>query len=1002
MADEKTIILVDGSSLAFRMFYALMRTGMKAKDGTPTWAVHGFFSAIFDLIEKQKPDMLAVCFDLSEPTFRHAEFAYYKANRDAMPDDLARQWPIIKEGVKALEIPLYEMAGYEADDVIGTLAKLAEKNGHKALILTGDQDAFQLLEGESQKVQVLMPKDGELVNFDRQKVFDKLAVWPEQIIDYKGLSGDSSDNIPGVKGIGPKTASQLLASYGTIDGIYEHLDEIKSASVRQKLIDGRQNALDSRRLATIKLDVPMEFDFDHCHLTMPNLANVKGYFSGFNFRQLTGRLPRVLSRFSPDGLEPDLSTVEAAAMQISTESPVKEAAKPAPIAATDTPVELAALAGGQLKINFAAADSAPSDSGRAAATTATALLTRVEAQLKPIQSATLIDTKEKLEQLVKDLAQQSLISVDLETTGLNSLDTEIVGYAIAYDPTMIVNDEGRLENKGGSYGGESLKAVYIPVRHAGLSETEQLSPEYVSATLKPILEDPKIGKLAQNCKYEMNVLSLDGISFGPLRFDTMLASYIVNPDEKHGLKDQSERILGYQMTRIDELIGSGRKQITINFAPLDKVAMYAADDARVTLELARYYTGIFDKDQLFLMHEMELPVSRVLAKMEQTGVGLDLPYLEDFSKELSTDLARLETEIYGLAGHGFNINSTQQLQKVLFEELGLKTQGKVKKNSTDASVLESLRSEHEIIGKLLEYRHLSKLRSTYVDSLPREIIKRDNRLHGRFNQTVASTGRLSSSDPNLQNIPIKTEVGRRIRRAFIPGSPDASLISADYSQIELRLLAHMSGDELLIDAFEKNQDIHARTAGEIFDVPIEQVTSEMRRIGKTINFALVYRQGAYSTGVDLGISTKEAQAFIDKYFSRYPKVQGFLQSTIDDAKRNKYSKTVWGRKRYYNNINDSNGMLRSMDERAACNAPIQGSAADLVKLAMVRLDKDLTEAGSRAKVILQVHDELVLEVPDEDIEATKVLVEKAMLLDQPLKVPLKVDFGVAKNWRDAK
>jgi len=1032
MADEKTLILVDGSSLAFRMFYALIRTGMKAKDGTPTWAVHGFFSAIFDLIERQKPDMLAVCFDLSEPTFRHKEFAYYKANRDAMPDDLAVQWPIIKEGVKALEIPLYEMAGYEADDVIGTLAKLAERNGHRALILTGDQDAFQLLEGESQRVQVLMPKDGELLNYDRQKVFEKLAVWPEQIIDYKGLSGDSSDNIPGVKGIGPKTASQLLASYGTIDGIYEHIDEIKSASVRQKLTDGRQNAIDSRRLATIKLDVPMEFDFDHCHLTMPNLSNVKGYFVGLNFRQLVGRLPRVLAKFDPEGKEPDLAAVEAAAMVVSRAGDAVEkvaksatsiagtvaalaagavqgtqaAAQAAVEAIIETPLELAALAEGQLKINFAQASTATTGTSGGALTSvafaATATLTRAEAALQPIASATLIDTKEKLDDLIKELSQQSLISVDLETTGLNSLDTEIVGYALAYDPTMVVTEDGHLKNNGGKYGNESLKAVYIPVRHAGLSESEQLAPDYVSAKLKPILEDPKIGKVAQNGKYEMNVLSLDGIDFGPLRFDTMLASYIVNPDNKHGLKDQAERILGYQMTRIDELIGTGRKQITINFAPLDKVAMYAADDARITLELARFYTNVFDEEQFYLMHDMDLPLSRVLAKMEQTGVGLDLPYLADFSVELSTDLARLETEIYALAGHGFNINSTQQLQKVLFEELGLKTAGKVKKNSTDASVLESLKTEHEIIPKLLEYRHLSKLRSTYVDSLPKEVIKRDGRLHGKFNQTVAATGRLSSSDPNLQNIPIKTEVGRRIRRAFVPAHSDSSLISADYSQIELRLLAHMSGDELLIDAFEKDQDIHARTAGEIFDIPIEEVTSDMRRIGKTINFALVYRQGAYSTGVDLGITTKEAQAFIDKYFSRYPKVQGFLQSTIDDAKRNKYSKTVWGRRRYYNNINDSNGMLRSMDERAACNAPIQGSAADLVKLAMVQLDKDLTAAKSRAKVILQVHDELVLEVPDADIEATKLLVEKAMTLDQPLKVPLKVDFGVAKNWRDAK
>jgi DNA polymerase-1 len=388
--------------------------------------------------------------------------------------------------------------------------------------------------------------------------------------------------------------------------------------------------------------------------------------------------------------------------------------------------------------------------------------------------------------------------------------------------------------------------------------------------------------------------------------------------------------------------------------------------------------------------------------MEQAGVALDLEYLENFSHELSSELARLETEIYALAGHGFNINSTQQLQKVLFEEIGLKPKNKTKTGfSTDAAVLESLREEHEIIGKLLEYRHISKLRSTYVDALPSQISKRDGRLHGDFNQTVTSTGRLSSSNPNLQNIPIRTEIGRRIRRAFI-AAPGCSLISADYSQIELRLLAHMCEDETLIDAFEKNQDIHARTAGEIYEIPIEDVTSDIRRVGKTINFALVYQQGAYSTGLDLGISTKEAQGFIDKYFARYPKVQGFLHSTIEEARSKSYARTIWGRRRYFTHLHDRNDNVRKADERAACNAPIQGSAADLIKLAMIRLDKELKAGNSNARLTMQVHDELVLEVPDNEIDATKAILERAMTLDQPLKVPLKVDFGIGKNWMDAK
>jgi DNA polymerase-1 len=824
----------------------------------------------------------------------------------------------------------------------------------------------------------------------------------------KALCGDSSDNIPGVKGIGEKGAQQLLSAYQTLDGVYEHIEEIKSASLKKKLIDGKEIAYISQRLATIRLDVPLDFDFEHCRLSMPELQPLKDYFDKLNFRQLTTRLPKILARFSPDGSVPVMPKT------------VSLSAQSAPASGLTTPTGLTVHSGltaqttltaplvnsaeqaeqplGQLKLSFG-----PTEGSSSAASVAVAGQARAPI-IAPAPELTIITTTEQLDQLIAELSSQSLISVDLETTGLDSLATEIVGYAIAWDPSISCHD-GRVQVEAIKEGKQSLKAVYIPVRHVDalqIAQLGQLDPDVVSAKLKPILEDQAIGKVAQNAKFEMNCLSCDGIKFGPLVFDTMLASYILNPDSKHGLKDQSDRILNYQMMRIDELIGSGRKQITINYAPLDKVAAYASDDARITLELARFYAPLLDKEQQFLLYEMEQPLAHVLASMEQAGVALDLEYLQNFSHELSSELARLETEIYALAGHGFNINSTQQLQKVLFEEIGLKPKNKTKTGfSTDAAVLESLRDEHEIIGKLLEYRHISKLRSTYVDALPSQISKRDGRLHGDFNQTVTSTGRLSSSNPNLQNIPIRTEIGRRIRRAFV-ATPGCSLISADYSQIELRLLAHMCEDETLIDAFEKNQDIHARTAGEIYEIPIEEVTSDIRRVGKTINFALVYQQGAYSTGLDLGISTKEAQGFIDKYFARYPKVQGFLQSTIEEARNKSYARTIWGRRRYFTHLHDRNDNVRKADERAACNAPIQGSAADLIKLAMIQLDKELKAAKSNARLTMQVHDELVLEVPDNEIDATKAILERAMTLEQPLKVPLKVDFGIGKNWMDAK
>ncbi len=988
MAEKETLVLVDGSSLAFRMFYALFSMGLRSSSGIPTGGLYGFFNAIFDLIEKHNPTMLAVAFDREEPTFRKEEYVEYKANRQEMPDDLKKQWPLIKEGVQMLGIPLYELPGYEADDVIGTVAKDAERRGIRVDILTGDKDAFQLVTDVDGDIQVLMPpsRGGGLVTYRRAEVFEKMGVWPEQIIDYKALCGDSSDNIPGVKGIGPKTAVELLTQYKTLDGIYEHLEELKSKSVKGKLTEGKEIAYKSQMLATIKLDVPMEFDFAHCRLDSIDTSKASEFFQGLGIKSIVNRLPKVLARISGGEVAQPLQTGEISSLSVVSVEVEAKVSVGAGVGA-----ETGMSGGRQL--------------GLFDSTEPVSHAPVFEKRAFGPPSPQIITTEDQLNLLIDDLSNQKAFAIDLETSGIESLDTNIVGYAVAWGAGFDLID-GKLslpENSGTN--GSGIKTAYIPVGHSGILTQQQLDHDLVRERLKPLLENQSIGKIAQNAKFEMNVLSLYGINMRPVAFDTMIASYILNPDDKHGLKDQVSRVFNYEMVRIAELIGTGKKQVTMEMVPIDKAAPYAADDARMTLELARTYLPLLDKEQLFILNEIELPLSCVLAEMEQNGIALDIPYLKKLSVELSSDIARLESEIFELSGHSFNINSTQQLQKVLFEDLGLKPQGKTTKKtglSTDAAALEALKNEHVIIPKLLEYRHLSKLRSTYVDSLTKLVSPRDNRLHGTFNQTVAATGRLSSTNPNLQNIPIRTEIGSRIRRAFIPEKEGWVMVSADYSQIELRMLAHMAEDPTLIDAFQKNQDIHQRTAKEIFDVPLEEVSKEMRAIGKTMNFALVYQQGDYRTGIDLGVSTAEAKKFREKYFNTYPNVMKLVSETLETAREKNYVETIYGRRRYFRYLNDRNSMIRQADERAAFNAPLQGSAADLMKLAMIRLSKELKENKMKTKIVLQVHDELVLEVPNDELELAKKVITQSMEYGQPLKVPLVVDIGVGPNWMEAK
>lgn len=970
MSDQKTILLVDGSSLAFRSYWALLNSGLRRSDGKPTWAVLGFFNSLFDVLERFTPNCIAVAFDVSKKTFRHEEFQDYKATRTQMPDDLSRQWPVIKEGLNVLSIPVYELEGYEADDVIGTVAIKAIEQKLNVQILTGDHDAFQLLDG---KIQVLMPSTKEgLKTYGPQECFDKLGVWPDQITDYKALCGDTSDNIPGVRGIGPKTAVQLLTQYKTIEGIYNNLDAMKSGATKEKLATGKDSAFLSKSLATIHPNVPFELDFEHCNMTMPDVDKVAEFFREMEFNAILKRLPKILSRFN-NGVTPEIdpALLEPINKARRTRRPYGEEVEPG-------------------HYDQAAPAKAP-------------VAVQERLPLHTVQPLTasapmIVRSEEDLHRVINEIAGCSVVALELGLTNAHSLEADIAGVAFAWSEGARYTSESRFAVKDDSW---NVRTAYIPLKHQ--SDSNQLPAKVVLPALKSILENKAIGKIGFNLKQALNAASLHDISIAPLLFDPMLASYIFNPDEKHKLKDQAQRVLNYSLQDIGELLGTGKKQITVDFLPVDSAAHALADAARVSLELTRCYAQSVDSDQDYLMWEMDLPLASVLARMEQNGVKLDEPFFAAYEVELASEISRLEKEIFELAGHAFNIGSPMQLQKVLFEELKLPTKTKTKSGySTDASVLESLK-EHAIVAKILEFRQLSKLHSTYVVALPRQISPRTQRLHGEFNQTTTATGRLSSTNPNLQNIPIRTERGGRIRKGFISSDSDHLLVSADYSQIELRLLAHMSGDEKLIEAFGNDEDIHARTARDVFDVPAgQEVTSEMRRVGKTLNFALIYQQGSFATAQALGISTKEAQKFIDKYFASYPNVRAFMSGTIASARELGYVETLWGRRRYFPMINDRNDPVRKAAERAACNAPLQGSAADLIKLAMVRLEKDFEARCLEAKLILQVHDELVFDVPKKQLDETKDAIKAAMSLDQPLRVPLRIDIGQGTNWGDCK
>lgn len=924
-APASRLLLIDGHALAYRAYFALMRRSFSTKDGHPTGAIYGFTKMLLEAIGKLRPNALIVSFDRPKKTFRHEAFADYKAHRKAMDDDLQIQMEPIREIVRAFDIPIFELDGYEADDILGTLSRQAAESGMEVLILTGDRDAFQLVD---ERVNVLLPQMGvsDLERFGPAEVEAKMGVRPDQIPDLKGLMGDSSDNIPGVPGIGEKGAVKLLKEFDTLEGLYARLDSV-AGKTQDKLRENEALARLCKQLATIDRRTPVELDGAAYHLTMPDVAKLSEVLARFEFTSIIRQLPQALAGFGaqPGGAPLQTSFLEAAAEAAA--APELQALELAPRMVVDEP---------------------------------------------------------GLMELASAIAEAGLVSIDTETDGLNAQRCKLVGLAIAV---------------GGPRVADCL-TFYVPVGH---EDTPGLGWEAIRPALAPAFADPGKTWLGHNLKFDLNVLArYDLVPSGTWK-DTMLADYLVESGrESHGLKELAAGELGYAMTPIQALIGTGQKAITMAQVPAEKAAPYASADVAVTRELwEKLAPQLVERNQQAIFEELEMPLMPILLDMERRGIAIDKPYLAELSERLGGRIRELEARVHELAGESFNLNSPKQLAVILFEKLGLPVLKRTKTGpSTDASVLEELAPQHPMVDALLEYRQLTKLKSTYVDALPLLADPGTHCLHTTFNQTVAATGRLSSSDPNLQNIPIRTELGREIRRAFVPSTPGNVLVSADYSQIELRVLAHITEDPSFIKAFSEDLDIHTVTAGEIYGVPLAEVTPEMRRRAKTTNFGVVYGQTDFGLSRALRIPRAEAREFIERFNARYPGIQHYIIRTLAAAKRDGYVETLSGRRRYLPDINAKNRVLRDVNERMAINAPIQGSAADIIKKAMIRVAPELPALG--AALLLQVHDELVVECPAERAEAVMSLLRAEMESAWALRVPLKVEAHAGPNWRDAK
>ena len=951
MGNSKTLILIDGHALAFRQYYALERTNMKTSDGTPTWAVYGFFKAIFDLLKNEdlKADAIAVAFDVSHKTFRTEKFSDYKCNRSAMPDPMRVQMGLINEGLHAFNIPIYTKEGFEADDVIGTISREACELGHKVLILTGDQDAFQLVDKDG-CVKVILPKNGELIEYNWDKIYDKLGVYPNQVIDYKGLRGDTSDCIPGIKGIGEKTAQKLLARYGTLDACLADCENIPEKSVREKICNGIEQAKLSQYLATIIRDLDVNFDFEKTKVELPDVAKVTEFLKKMQFYTFIKNINSIMYSF--DKVE---HTAPAEAPQVNAD--------------------------GSIQLGFFS--EAVNDEINKSSDFAT--------EKKCITDST------DLQKLVEELKQQSLIGFKLYANIKNAVNSALTGISFAYQKGLNAQDRISINEEN-----KDTKSFYIPLNHTSLDN--QLRIEDVILALKPVFENENIKKTTHDAKSEYNVLRTLDIEAKGIIFDTVLASYVKDTNRNHELDIQALENLNHAITQFAPFEKTKKKQIKFEDANINAVLDFVADEILMVLELTKFWSKNLDENELKLVYDVEVPLTFVLADMEYDGVSIDENYLHELTSYMNGELAKIEGKVYELAGAPFNINSPRQVGETLFDKMGLNAKKKRGKAtySTSATVLEELAQEHEIAQLILDYRRYAKLKSTYTDALPELIERKDNRIHTTYNQTVTTTGRLSSSNPNLQNIPTRTEEGNKIRNAFVPKDKENSLIlSADYSQIELRLLAHITEDKHLSEAFNSGIDVHTLTASKVFEVPVEEVTKEMRYKAKAVNFGIIYGQSKYGLAKAIGISNKEAEEFINKYFATYPRVKAYMEGTVMEAEKKGFVETIFGRKRYLETeLASSNAMIREVGKRAAINQPMQGTAADLMKIAMIDFSKKLKENGLKSKMIMQVHDELVVEVLKSELDIITSLVKEAMELNQPLSVPLVVDVNVGESWKE--
>jgi len=888
---KNKIILIDANSLVYRAFFALPKT-LATSSGQVTNAVYGFTSMLIKLLKEEKPDVVIAAFDRAAPTFRHETFEQYKAHREPTPNELISQFPLVKEVLSVLNIPVFEMDGFEADDILATLASEAEAERDDVIVVTGDKDAFQLVDDH---IKVMTTKKGisDIVIYDREKVRERYGVTPEQFADYLALKGDTSDNIPGVPGVGEKTAAKLIQQFGSIENLLKNLDAVENKRWREMLSEHASEAELSKMLAVLDREVPIDVDFDECKLDGWDEEKIRALFSKLEFFTL---LDRLLSQNKQRTHKAD------------------------DVQTLDTALEIIDIA-----------------------------------------------SEEIFAQLASDIEAGHHIAVAIISTGVNTVDRQITSVALATGDSKIYTCI------------QEISGELFPQEHTVLPIDRVLS------LAKPYLESKSINKTGHDLKRMMLALWNANIKPQALDFDTMIAAYLLNPERSDYPIDELAAInLGISVAADTER---------------ERLANEAIANFRLKPRLKEQ---LVEKDLFKLFEEVEMPLVPVLARMEHEGVGLDTDYLEDLSKEVEIFLENIESEIYSLAGRQFNINSPQQLGFILFDKLGLPTAKKTKTGySTDANVLHKLVTVHPIAEKIIAYRELAKLKSTYIDALPKLINPKTGKLHTSFNQTVTTTGRLSSSNPNLQNIPVRTELGQRIREAFIPSNPGDIFMAADYSQIELRLLAHYSEEEALLEAFEADMDIHEATAMQVFGVLPEQVTSQMRRMAKVVNFGVLYGMSPFGLADRLDIPLADARNFINRYFKRLPKVEEFIKKTIEEATKKGYVETLLGRRRYIPELKSGNTKIRSLGERFAVNAPLQGSAADIIKVAMVRIDKQIEEENLQIKMVLQVHDELIFEVPEREREIAANLINVMMENAYPLKVRLKVETSIGYNWKEA-